>query len=217
MIFNSMSVKNGSLCKNYEIATDSQFKHHFAGMSTNAQQDYTSLFDVVCWSDDIFCLLSKELFTHEEDGYTFNYRYAIHVRDYSDCFTDSELEEMGYSGYIDLCLVVDAASLSAKAKESICGGDDLTPNAVDIIEYGFGVSMSGESINLEGTEWEKQSALVDKLNTLSHLVFGINSMRGFYLDRRLNGIGTTGWDVIHQCLHDVDMFQAPLERFRAAA
>ena len=212
-----MTVKDGSLCKDYEMATDSQFKHHFAGMSTNTQQDYRDTFETVYWSDDVFCLQTKELYTHEEDNYTFSYRYAVHVQDYSNCLSDSELEEMDYNGYIDLCLVIDATSLSTKTKESICGGDDFSPTAIDIIENGYGVSMCGERITLESGEWKTQTILADKLNTLSHLVLGIDRMRGFYLDRRLNMIGTTGWDAIHQCLNDVDMFQAPLERFKAAS
>jgi hypothetical protein len=40
----------------------------------------------------------------------------------------------------------------------------------------------------------------------------VDSMRGFYLDRQWNQIGTNGWDVLNEMVNGKDYIQASFDR-----
>ena len=52
------------------------------------------------------------------------------------------------------------------------------------------------------------------MDQIGSIVQTIDSLRGFYLDHHINGIGTTGWDALHDFVNDVDMYKTTMDRYR---
>lgn len=130
-------------------------------------------------SDNVF-FESKETFTHEEEGLTFNYKYAI------------EAVECEGKIYYGLYLVPCADSLDRSKRGVIadfCGVDESDITIYDIQSYGCGVLMGSEDVISE----EIDTTYLDKIASVCGI---IDSLRGFYLDKPQNRIGTSGWDML---------------------
>jgi hypothetical protein len=112
--------------------------------------------------------------------------------------------------------MVDETSLCSAARhdilEYICGENSYPINAADIIENTFPIIFAGEKINIQPDGWTEQCDITDKCSTISALLHGMDALRGFYLDRYVNRIGTTGWDCVRQCVCGTDPFRAALNR-----
>ena len=53
------------------------------------------------------------------------------------------------------------------------------------------------------------------VDCIANVVDFIDNMRGFYLDRYQNRLGSTGWDYLYDFVKDVDCFKAALDRFKS--
>lgn len=122
---------------------------------------------------------SIDTFTHEEYNLTFNYKYAIEAT----CVDDKI--------YYYLYLVPCADSLNKGKRGDIadfCGVDESEITIYDICSYGCGVLMGSEDVISD----EIDTTYLDKIASACDI---IDSLRGFYLDKPQNRIGTNGWDL----------------------
>lgn len=165
------------------------------------------------WESEIY-YETKRTYTHEEDGLNFKYKYAVRVEDLYELTGDED-----YKGKFEIGLYLVPSedsmneSVRNRVKES-CGleGDDRL-YVSDIISYGLGVCLLNETVSncryIEGTK------VKGKLAAIANLLEMIDSMRGFYLDRAWNRIGTTGWDVLNEMINGKDYIQSSFERLGA--
>lgn len=146
---------------------------------------------------------TKETFSHEEEGLTFKYKFAVSA----ECLDEYGKEFEGKVSY-RLYLVLMPESISEKMLSSIkssCGIEE--PNVYDFIQYGATVPLADEDFD--------NDELHDEIVSLIAAVIPvINSLRGFYIDKRINMIGTTGWDLIDSFINDTDPYLKSLERNR---
>lgn len=175
--------------------------------------------------DGQLTLLSKETFHHEEPDLTFDYRYAITAIDMRAAVGE------GDTICIQLYLVPEPkdwceASLRKAAvsygwekesRESIL--QQMRPQ--DAIENGYGVLVGRDIVAYDTSVYEDgfydildNGNAVEKINAAASIVAFYDATRGFVLDSFQNRVGTTGWDVLNECLHGKDMIQAGLDRLR---
>lgn len=139
------------------------------------------------------CFIYDEVFNHEEEELNFKYNYAVKITDLSQvCGDDCDENEILF----DLYLTVHRDSLSEERKKSVLGGDDYEINPYDLILDGTGSILIGsEKYDLKTYEEIEQTAM-----KILSLVPAFDGMRGFFLDRAWNMIGTTGWNSIEYAI-----------------
>jgi hypothetical protein len=187
------------------------FEFAGASVTTNENVYVGKMWETVYDDDGRFTMETKHTYEHKEDeeGKSFKYKYVI-----SGYVVD---EERGDSS-IDLQLAVlpDSMCEESRAKVAQCMGWEegcgWELGARDVAEYGLGVHVGSELYDFKGSGYH----LLDKKET-KHviksicLVLGaIDSLRGFKLDSAYNKLGTTGWDVIEECLTGKDAIRASL-------
>jgi hypothetical protein len=165
------------------------------------------------WESEIY-YETKRTYIHEDDGLNFKYKYAVRVEDLYELTGDED-----YKGKfeIGLYLVPSEDSMNESVRNRVkksCGleeGDRLYVS--DIISYGLGACLLSETVSncryIEGTK------VKGKLAAIANLLEAIDSMRGFYLDRAWNQIGTNGWDVLNEMVNGKDYIQASFDRLGA--
>ena len=163
------------------------------------------------WYNDggMLYLVSKKEYEHDEHGeddINFKYKYVIRVMDL-EYFSGEE----GAPIALELLLVPSPESLCEETRESVVdsmGNEEI--DYYDIAEYGISVRMGDDYI--EGIEEDKYNlndieAVREKIEAITATYEGINSMRGFYLDRSWNMIGTTGWDTLNNAIKNEPLFK----------
>lgn len=154
--------------------------------------------------------LKGKIREHGEDKGVFNnmrYCYVILV-DGEDCgltTTDENGNEVPaelYCAY--LVPTIDSVPDSKiESMKDTYGWDDMTIDEAranfdecDLAQEGYAVSI-GSVIIPAKDKWDD-----DVLNGMATAIETIDSMRGFYLDRVINGVGMKGWDFLEFALTD---------------
>ena len=151
--------------------------------------------------DDTEAWMSKEVFHHnveDEPKDNFDYRYMIEAY---------QCEDDGNT-YYHLYMVPCYSSLSDKMKKNVlkCSGvEESDVNERDVFDYGCQLVIERES-----HEGEYDPEVMNKIASVYKC---IDSLRGFYLDRYQNRIGSTGWDMLAYYMNDEDFVDKALERY----
>lgn len=211
------------------VTVDGRIKRVFGCIST-----YTEDFDIKDFMDEVYnddgrlVLESKQVFIHDETEYggelKFEYVYMVDVTDIYKASGDSE--DKG-KVWVDLKLVVLPSSLCKETYDgvaSFCGWFPegqfrITP--WDIMDYGLGIPTDNEQIYVPLDEDGEPpydvietEVVQDKIKSAIACISGIDRMRGFYLDRAWNMVGTTGWDILKECVLGKDAIGASLDRIK---
>lgn len=175
--------------------------------------------------DGQLTLLSKETYHHEEEGLVFDYRYAITAVDMRRAAGEGNVicvqlylvpePKDWYESSLKSAAV--AYGWEKESRESIL--EQMRPQ--DAIESGYAVLFGRDQIEYDSEVHdegfydilENEDAL-KKINATASAVEFYDGTRGFALDKFQNRIGSTGWDVLNECLYGKDMVQAGLDRMR---
>lgn len=167
---------------------------------------YTDNFEEL-YSDNEVYLLSKDEFEHNEGELSFKYRYAITIIDMEE-ITGEDLPVT-----VELSLIVSPESITKDRIRDIAytngmeDEEDYTPSFLDTIMDGTGITFKQYAVeNVEGEmlEDDKVLGIVGDMNKEYH---ALDSMRGFYLDKPWNRIGTTGWDMVEHLVLGEELFK----------
>jgi len=160
------------------------FKFDESQMVKSLDEKFDTFFD----DEDNAFFISKAEYEHDEEGFKFKYRYCIEVN-----WVDEN--EYLYS----LMLVPTCESVNKEKQESVLssGGCD---EIYDVCSYGCNVSMCSACEKSE--TWDE--GIVTKMMSIVEV---INSLRGFYLDRYVNRIGNTGWDMLDDFINGNDFLK----------
>lgn len=189
----------------------------FGGISTEVKGCIVvdNEFKKIYETDSELFFLSKKTFHHEEEDFNFDYKYAISIMDIS--FLTGE--ESPYT--VGLYLVVSPNSLCSSSAESIADYADWSDNEVsdewkykDIVDYGLGVLMASSEVEYTEGDWDELEVLQEEIKNVVAVYKVIDSLRGFYLDKPMNMIGTNGWDFINECIHGENAFMKTLDRYK---
>ncbi len=161
------------------------YKFQYGDMSVEKQ--YNKFADVFEETYDEERFVTKRVFKHSEPGLSFKYRYVFDYVWDDDCKTV----------HTELLLVVEPSSFCKKKRRELlssCGFenvDDVSQiSVIDVVCEGMDgvVPIARESV--------PYSKLGSTKDTVASIVDIVDCMRGFYIDRPANRIGTTGWDLI---------------------
>ena len=156
---------------------------------------------------------SKKTFRHEEEDLTFNYKYAIVVTDVQFYSGDGDAPIV-----VELMLVPSFYDLTEENKESIrdyngYGDDEISEEQMwmDVLDYSYAVKMGEKSIDNPTDDirdgWINSEPIKAILESVVAVYEAVDRMRGFYLDRAWNMIGTTGWDTLNDAINNEPLFK----------
>lgn len=197
--------------------------HSFDNIKTGTTTPWQEQFTEEYNDDGQLTLLSKEMFHHEEPGLIFDYRYVITALDMQAAV--GEGNTIGIELYLvpepkDWCEAsLRKAAVSygweKESRESIL--QRMRPQ--DAIENGYAVLVGRDTVTYDPAVYEDgfynvldNKDVAEKINTAASIVAFYDATRGFVLDSFQNRVGTTGWDVLEDCLHGKDMIQTGLNR-----
>lgn len=173
-----------------------------------------TLFDTVRDSDDEVVLVSKETYHHKEDdgSLDFDYKYVIHAENIGEMTGEPEDEN---KWGIELKLVPMPKSLLTNELSDTAelhDEDEDDVEIIDLVDDGKGVQMGFTTVP-NVTNYD--AVMPAKFDEAATAVDTINAMRGFYLDRAWNRIGSTGWDLLHHWVGDGrDFIGAAFDRMK---
>jgi hypothetical protein len=150
--------------------------------------------------DDTELYVSKETFKHDlDEDLKFDYKYFIEAYHYT--------EEGENRTYYTLYLVPMFNSLADKRKNDVAenAGDPENATAEDVFDYGIQIVMA--RTNFDG-EYDK--SIMDKVASVFET---IDRLKGFYLDKAQNRLGSTGWDMLDDYINGNDFLKATLDRY----
>lgn len=184
-------------------------KHNIFGIQTNSDDNkFEDKFDVL-YDDCGAFFESKETF-HHEDETSFDFKYCVEVIDLDDACGE---EKYG----IELAVVPMFNSLCEKQKKIIldcsCVSEDEV-TTMDIYQEGTSIMIGYTDVPNEGKPWDECEGVVKALAAIANVFESINSLRGFYFDKYVNRIGTTGWDLIDDFINGKDFVTATLNRYK---
>lgn len=181
-------------------------KREFGGMITEIEdikweEHFEEIYDD---GSSTVILQSKETFEHREDGLNFDYKYLIEIADLIEWGSESE------DIVISVFLVPSLDSLHKEHREAVTFG--LTEDdPVDYLDVyygeGIGVPIGEKSTPREDIELLEIEGVVEVLKDISAVYKGLDNLRGFYLDRGWNKLGTTGWDSLQHYIHNKPLFK----------
>jgi hypothetical protein len=183
----------------------------FAGVTPQVIDKSLNLFKEIYNDDGRIYLETAYTYQHVEDGLIFEYKYVLAINDYAQ-WMDSIDPEFPY--FAELYLIPTPESLDKQVLEELAGSNGVEPDEVLI----YDLVIEGDSVMLGATEGLYQ--IMDRntgnmtdnevcegfteediptiINLVSNVISAIDMVRGFYLDRVINGVGWTGWDVIQE-------------------
>ena len=195
-------------------------KHNIFGIQTNSDNNkFEDKFECL-YEDEGAFYESKETFHHEEEGLVFDYKFCVEIIDLE--YSTGEDEDKNKFG-IELAIVPMFNSLCEKQKKSVldcmCVSEDEV-STYDIYYEGCSVMMGYEEVVVgddafeSGEGFEGCKEIKERLDAIANVFESINGLRGFYLDKCVNRIGTTGWMLIDAFINGSDWTKATFDRYK---
>ena len=194
-----------------------------------ALTEYEKEFEVIYNDDGELILLSNKIFESEEDDNIpkFEYRYIVRCIDMYAFDGRTEI-------IIETFMCPLAEYINKNQLNSVMNGYDdseyiyryYTDMASSCLLPNFGteyISYKTEDVSPDenGNFWYDyyynildNKDVVNKLNTAATVLYNIDRMRGFNLDRVWNMLGSTGWDLLKTLLNGTDWVKTSIDRCR---
>ena len=117
---------------------------------------------------------------------------------------------------MEMLLVPTIDSLLPKKRKALQDmvGEDGEPNLIDLIDEGSYVQFGFEAVKVDPDKGY-DAVMNPKYDEAASVVDNMNFMRGFYLDKAWNRIGSTGWDILNDLVGNGKSFiTAALDRMK---
>lgn len=176
------------------------------------------------WQEDWECLVeydeeayfvTKRTYFHDEEDFSFNYKYVVEFMETYPSDTDEEP-----TLFVSLLMVPIPKSLPQKVITEIREYCDLSEEDEIYLDMIFEniqcPVLQHDSVNFEVKEiWTKDKNINNFLCGATSSLILIDGMRGFFLDKGENALGTTGWDYLKEIfLEDYDAIAETLKRHK---
>lgn len=173
-------------------------EYNFDGISMDKinKEALNNNFNCIWDDNERTVYLSKETYDQGEEDpeYNFNYKYFI-IKD----LIDFDEKPMSVRIGIELVPAIESIhpdKLKDLAEEFGIEVEDITYQDLSFGDYGIILSYEDVPIKDE-SEWDSKK-VNKKLNIAANCVNTINSLRGFFIDKKQNLVGLTGWNYIYQ-------------------
>lgn len=198
------------MCALPQILLPNMNKIEIFGWQTDQRFDnWSEKFEQLYDNDDETLYVSKEKFHHDEDdGFKFDYKYVVRFVDYRQ-YTDCD--QIGY----ELLMVVMPKSLHKSQIEELVKqfGEDFDPKQIGLHDV---IDCLCASVAFGRGEIDNWDEVDNELLKIAHVFEVMDRFRGFSLDKYVNLIGTTGWDVLAHATKGEDLFQPAFDRYNEA-
>lgn len=189
-----------------------EYKHTFAGISSNGTANWKDEFDIVCDYGTEMIVVSKEEYKCYLGEKTINYRIGVQLESSEEFNNDNPPYVVA-----NMYLIPAFRNLSRNNRDDIVKfvgnstidlnkygkKDDLTYYQ-DVISYGTTVFLASQDKNYTNkNEYDKNINSI--LNDIANTYTGITGLIGFYLDKPTNMLGMTGWDWLRMHCNGVKM------------
>lgn len=189
-------------------------KHEIFGWVVDHEpKKLDDLFDCVRDADGEVIYESKQTYEHREEGLNFGYKFVIRAEDAYELTGEPDDENVWY---MEMLLVPTIDSLLPKKQKALQDmvGEDGEPNIIDLIDEGSYVQFGFEAVKVDPDKGY-DAVMNPKYDDAASVVNNMNAMRGFYLDKPWNMIGSTGWDILNELVGNGKSFiMAALERMK---
>lgn len=139
---------------------------------------------------------TEKVFHHIEDGLDFKYRYRYAIETVK-CYEATDDIEYKEKIHVAIYMIVDKQSLHSDKIRSLVKSHCIEYEEIiasDLISEGYSVVFAEDIIEEDNLD---ECVLFSK-----HLIPHLDSMRGFYLDKPFNMIGTNGWDLLNDFVNN---------------
>ena len=189
-------------------------KHEIFGWSFDHEpKKLDDLFDCVRDADAEVIFATKQTYEHREDGLNFDYKFVIRAENAYELTGESEDENVWH---MEMLLVPTIDSLLPKKQKALQDmmGEGWEPNLIDLIDEGYYVQFGFEAVKVDPDKGY-DAVMNPKYDEAASVVDNMNAMRGFYLDKPQNRIGSTGWDILNELVGNGKSFiTAALDRMK---
>ena len=184
-----------------------QYKYKFSSMKTNlltndTRQEFKE-YHAGLWINTY--PFKVELDTKEIDLHVY-----IEITDMSE-FTDDSDERIVTLGVIpsfnsltDSCQETILNQFTNEDRERLL--KDKEQLLMDILYYGYAIQLYSETVN--------SNNLRDTIDSAMAVSPCIKELIGFELDRMVNRIGNTGWDLLRDFCEGIDLIRVAIERYK---
>ena len=168
------------------------------------KESYKDYFEELWYDDENLILKFKEKFSYDffENDKPIDYHF------YLNFMGNEEV------GYLVALSCISTNKLVETAKDYNVPIREL--NDYDILTNHWIPILCQQDIDFEIIEdftWYT-NGIIDILETAIAVIPYINRMIGFYMDKTINGIGTTNWDLLKELLFDEDAIKNTLDRIK---
>jgi len=169
--------------------------HKFDTVSTESiDRKFDDVFDR--YYDDVYS--TKKTYRHSEPGLSYKYKYM-----YEECEVDN-----GEWLTILRMVVLPESFCKEKRREisETTGVDEEDLDEFNVMQCGWAgcVPFGSENLKLEEDEDGNvdegvvEARLEELRDTVATCLSAFDGLYGFYMDRPVNMIGTTGWDLVYE-------------------
>ena len=171
------------------------------------------LFDCVRDADDEVIYESKQTYEHREEGLNFDYKFVIRAENAYELTGEPEDENVWH---LEVMLVPTVDSLLPNKQKALQDmmGEGWEPNLIDLIDEGYYVQIGFEAVKVDPAKGY-DAVMNPKYDEAASVIDNMNFMRGFYLDKAQNRIGSTGWDILNSLVgNGKDFISAAFDRMK---
>lgn len=175
-------------------------KYKFCGASVDClYEKFDDVFEQV-FDEDLW--VTKKTYRHSEPGLSYKYKYALGEFE-SD---DGKVELALYMALLPESLCKSKRADLAKSS----GVDEKDLSVADVVWYGGQCVIFGSEA-VDNTE----ETIRTVKDTVASCLFAFDGMYGFWMDRYVNRIGTTGWDIVKEAKGRIkDAIKSGMRRWR---
>jgi hypothetical protein len=176
----------------------------FGGITVFQLDDMSNKLECVYDDDDEILLLTTKTYRHREENLNFDYKYGISAFNMMSITDDEQFTEDNAFD-VSIYLIVSPTSLDKELKEDIKKSIGGYCDYQDIYSYGLGVRLLNDNHSMNDIE--------EFIYKVGNVIKTLDNLRGFFLDKPMNKIGSTGWDMIFNCLDGESYITRALERW----
>ena len=174
------------------------------------KESYKDYFDEIWYDDEQLCLKFKEKFSNDffGDGKEISYHFYLN-------FLGNE--KVGY--VLELNMMPTLKHISTNKLKEIADDYNISIrelNEYDVLSNNWIPLLTSETIEFDiisDLSWYSEG-IIDLIEVATCVIPNINNLLGFYMDRSVNMIGTTNWDLLKDLLFDEDPIKKTFNKLK---
>lgn len=178
----------------------------------HTRTDWKDYWELVYGTDDQMLFVSKELYNYNapEENRIFDFNLMLEL---AIAFDGDDNEILVSNLYLYPTRDYFHSSIKQEIIKDYCMGNEDEIHITDLMNYSQFPILHSERPDLEFNTFDENNEEISKyLLSASIVAETTERIRAIYLDKVINMIGTTNWDLLDGLLHGIDPFKQSLKR-----